>query len=190
MYVTPICGPLNYITPNHLLTKSLPALRLHSVIPVNARWCNKDTILPRGGGADGSSPILVQKGTQVNMALYQMHRDSAYYGDDAHEFKPERWEILKPGWSFIPFSGGPRLCVGRKCHSFFHFRALLLSLLKSFQERKYSESKGKNYQPFFTHRTTRPNRSNVHNVADFANLRIHSRGGRRTLEGEPVHYPE
>lgn len=67
---------------------------------------------------DGSSPILVPKGTQVYMAVYQMQRDRGHYGDDANEFKPERWENLKPGWSFVPFGGGPRLCVGRKCMLF------------------------------------------------------------------------
>lgn len=67
---------------------------------------------------DGSSPILVPKGTQVYMAVYQMHRDRDHYGDDAHEFKPERWENLKPGWSYVPFGGGPRICVGRKCMLF------------------------------------------------------------------------
>lgn len=64
---------------------------------------------------NGHSPILVPKGTQVYMAVYQMHRDRDHYGDDAHEFRPERWEKLKPGWSFEPFGGGPRLRVGRKC---------------------------------------------------------------------------
>ena len=95
-------------------SRTMLALRLRSVIPVNSRWCNKDTILPRGGGSDGSAPILVPKGSQVFMSMYHMHRDIDNFGEDAHAFKPERWETLKPGWSFAPFGGGPRLCIGRE----------------------------------------------------------------------------
>lgn len=44
-----------------------------------------------------------------------MHRDPAVYGNDVEEFRPERWDGLRPGWAFLPFSGGPRVCIGRKC---------------------------------------------------------------------------
>ena len=43
-----------------------------------------------------------------------MHRRKDIYGADAEEFNPERWETVRPGWSFLPFSGGPRMCLGRK----------------------------------------------------------------------------
>ena len=43
-----------------------------------------------------------------------MHRRTDYYGPDADEFKPERWEVLRPGWEYLPFNGGPRICIGRK----------------------------------------------------------------------------
>lgn len=41
------------------------ALRLYPVVPINAKFANKDTFLPRGGGADRQSPIFVQKGQMV-----------------------------------------------------------------------------------------------------------------------------
>ena len=43
-----------------------------------------------------------------------MHRRKDYYGEDADEFKPERWEKLRPGWEYLPFNGGPRICLGRE----------------------------------------------------------------------------
>lgn len=44
-----------------------------------------------------------------------MHRDKKIWGDDADMFRPERWEnIEKPGWTYIPFSAGPRVCPGRQ----------------------------------------------------------------------------
>lgn len=43
-----------------------------------------------------------------------MHRREEFFGSDAHEFRPERWESLRPGWEFLPFNGGPRICPGQK----------------------------------------------------------------------------
>lgn len=75
------------------------------------------TTLPTGGGEDGKSPILVRKGEAVGYCVYAMHRRTDLYGEDAHDFKPERWEndALKDiGWGYLPFNGGPRICLGRK----------------------------------------------------------------------------
>lgn len=43
-----------------------------------------------------------------------MHRRTDLYGPDAAEFKPERWESLRPGWEYLPFNGGPRICLGQQ----------------------------------------------------------------------------
>lgn len=44
-----------------------------------------------------------------------MHRRPDIYGTDAAKFRPERWlePGLRPGWAYIPFSGGPRVCIGQ-----------------------------------------------------------------------------
>ena len=91
-----------------------PALRLYPVVPSNARFSNKDTVLPRGGGPDGQAPIMVPKNAPVIYNVYAMHRRRDIYGEDSNEFKPERWETIRPGWAYLPFNGGPRICVGRK----------------------------------------------------------------------------
>ena len=90
-------------------------LRLFPPIPVNYRTATRDSILPLGGDADGMSPILVRKGWRVGYHTYTLHRSRSIYGSDADEFIAERWERkdLRPGWSFLPFSGGPRVCLGR-----------------------------------------------------------------------------
>lgn len=90
------------------------ALRLYPVVPTNIRMANKDTHLPVGGGPDGKSPIFVGKGMDVVYTTYSMHRLQSIYGLDAEEFRPERWEKLKPSWGYIPFNGGPRICVGQQ----------------------------------------------------------------------------
>lgn len=74
------------------------ALRYHPVVPSNLRTAVRDTILPLGGGPDGKSPLFVSKGSIVVYQIYLMHRRKDFYGDDADEFLPERWEKLRPGW--------------------------------------------------------------------------------------------
>ena len=46
--------------------------------------------------------------------IYAMHRDAHVFGPDPEEFVPERWNGLRPGWGYLPFNGGPRICIGRK----------------------------------------------------------------------------
>jgi cytochrome P450 len=91
------------------------SLRLHPPIPRNSREALKDTTLPVGGGPDGTAPILVPKGTQIGYQVFSMHRRKDVYGEDADEFIPERWteRNLRPGWAFLPFNGGPRICIGQ-----------------------------------------------------------------------------
>lgn len=67
-------------------------LRLHPVVPVNLRVAVRDTTLPRGGGPQGDKPIFVAKGQKINYAIFWTHRDKEYWGEDAEEFRPERWE--------------------------------------------------------------------------------------------------
>lgn len=93
-------------------------LRLYPVVPIEAKFANKDTFLPRGGGADGQSPIFVQKGQMIIWVLYSMHRRTDLWGADAAEFRPERWEGLLPGFNFLPFNGGPRICPGKSVFFF------------------------------------------------------------------------
>lgn len=88
------------------------SLRLHPVVPWNSRVALRDTILPVAGGKDGKSPVFVRKGTSVTYQVFSMHRRKDIFGEDADEFMPERWEGLRPGWGYLPFNGGPRICLG------------------------------------------------------------------------------
>ncbi|KAK8106965.1 uncharacterized protein PG998_008978 [Apiospora kogelbergensis] len=90
------------------------SLRIHPVVPMNDKVALVDTLLPRGGGPDGQAPLFVEKGSIVTWAVYALHRREDLYGADADEFRPERWETLRPGWEYLPFNGGPRICVGQQ----------------------------------------------------------------------------
>lgn len=90
-------------------------LRLYPSVPVNFRVSVRDTTLPLGGGSDGRSPVYVPKGTTCAYSVHCTHRMEDYYGKDALEFRPERWANLsKVGWAYVPFNGGPRICLGQQ----------------------------------------------------------------------------
>ncbi|KAL4918697.1 cytochrome P450 [Aspergillus aurantiobrunneus] len=89
-------------------------LRLLPPVPLNFRVAVKDTTLPVGGGPNGKSPIFVKKGQPILYSVYAMHRRKDLYGPDADSFRPERWENAKRGWEYLPFNGGPRICLGQQ----------------------------------------------------------------------------
>lgn len=58
---------------------------------------------------------MVPKKSLVLMSQYVMHRDSRYFTDPLR-FDPERWTAeareARPQFSYFPFGGGPRRCIG------------------------------------------------------------------------------
>ena len=89
-------------------------LRLHPVVPIDGRRALKDTTIPAGGGPNGDKPIYVRKGTHVDYSVYVMQRRKDLWGQDADEFRPDRWDGRKSGWEYLPFNGGPRICIGQQ----------------------------------------------------------------------------
>ena len=109
-------------TTHHILVQTLlqyssanpfSALRLHPVAPTDTRYAYRDTILPTGGGPSGTSPILLCQGQLVGASYHALHRRPEVWGPDAEAFRPERWETVRPGWNYLPFGGGPRICPGQ-----------------------------------------------------------------------------
>ncbi|KAH6606164.1 hypothetical protein Trco_005317 [Trichoderma cornu-damae] len=114
------------------------SLRLHPVIPTNGREASKDTTLPYGGGRDGNSPLLVKKGSLVMYNIYAMHRDARVFGPDPEEFVPERWNGLRPGWGYLPFNGGPRICIGQR-FALLETHYLVSRMVQTFDAMKASD---------------------------------------------------
>ncbi|VBB75887.1 Putative cytochrome P450 pisatin demethylase-like [Podospora comata] len=54
-------------------------------------------------------------GTVLSVPTYSVHHSKEIWGEDADQFNPDRWFSLtqRQKNAFIPFSHGPRACVGR-----------------------------------------------------------------------------
>jgi cytochrome P450 len=57
----------------------------------------------------------VEPGGTILMSQWVVHRDPRWY-DEPEQFRPERWadtaNSTRPKFSYFPFGGGPRICVG------------------------------------------------------------------------------
>ncbi|KAF2744728.1 cytochrome P450 [Sporormia fimetaria CBS 119925] len=73
-------------------------------------------VVPKSGRViDGT---FVPEGVDVTSHAYVVHRDKELYGDDAEDFRPERWlEDERRAAEFdaasFTFSIGPRVCIGK-----------------------------------------------------------------------------
>uniref|UniRef100_A0A0G4HQZ1 Cytochrome P450 n=1 Tax=Chromera velia CCMP2878 TaxID=1169474 RepID=A0A0G4HQZ1_9ALVE len=110
--------PSLHVTPDVLAsldrTRSVirEALRLWPPVPWLDRECTRDECL------DG---VTLPKGTHVALNVWAAARDRAVWGEDAEEFRPERLIAASEDestrvshYSMLPFSAGPRNCIGQK----------------------------------------------------------------------------
>ncbi|EON62070.1 benzoate 4-monooxygenase [Coniosporium apollinis CBS 100218] len=103
--------------PNFAMVRDLPYLdaviketmRIHSTSSLGL-----PRVVPPGPGIDVSGHHFPQA-TVLSVPAYTIHHSKEIWGPDADEFVPERWERIteKQKAAFIPFSYGPRACVGR-----------------------------------------------------------------------------
>lgn len=92
-------------------------LRLYPAVPLNFRFATKNTTLPKGGGPDGEDPVFIPKKGIIMYNVGALHRDPIHYGKDADVYRPERWSepsTRSLGWAYLPFNGGPRICLGQQ----------------------------------------------------------------------------
>jgi benzoate 4-monooxygenase len=104
--------------PGYDMVRNLPYLE--AVINETLRHHSTSGIgLPREIPADSQGIHLngyyFPPGTVLSVPTYTIHHSKEIWGADAYEFRPERWESITPRQknAFIPFSHGPRACVGR-----------------------------------------------------------------------------
>lgn len=104
-------GLRNNTTIQNILSETL---RFRPVFPAMGRFAVRDTVLPSGGGPNHDQPLPVPAGTFAIFNVWGIHVKKEIYGPDADEWKPERWNNIKPSTKeFAPFGQGPRACLGR-----------------------------------------------------------------------------
>lgn len=103
---------MTYLT--HTLNETL---RLYPAVPYNLRAALEDTTLP---GAPGQPDIAVLKDDVVLYSTFSMQRRPDLYPAVSDKFanpaifNPDRWDHWTPkAWTYVPFNGGPRICVGQ-----------------------------------------------------------------------------
>ncbi|KAK5168735.1 uncharacterized protein LTR77_006044 [Saxophila tyrrhenica] len=126
-------------------------LRLYPVVPYNVRVALNDTTLPRGGGKDGTEPIAITKDTPVGYSTLILHRREDIYPSPSAtfkhhlEFSPERWENWTPkSWTYIPFNGGPRICIGQQ----FALTEMAYTVVRILQRFERVESRDEEFPMF------------------------------------------
>ncbi|KAL1756817.1 cytochrome P450 [Schizophyllum commune] len=121
---------------------------LDAVCRETLRLARKDVVLPFSKpviGEDGRelSDVFLPAGTMVMIAVMNANRNKEIWGEDAGEWKPERWlaplpetvaEAHVPGiYSHsMTFLGGGRACIGFK-FSQLEMKAVLVELLDTFK---------------------------------------------------------
>ncbi|KAM7268726.1 hypothetical protein ACFE04_010892 [Oxalis oulophora] len=122
-------------------------LRLYPAVPWDPKVCFSDDTLP-----DGCS---VKKGEQIFFMPYAMGRMKYIWGEDAEEFKPERWLDenghfqMQSSFKFTAFQAGPRICLGKE-FAYRQMKIFSAVLVGSFKFKLRDEQEIVTYIPMLT----------------------------------------
>ncbi|KAF7726609.1 hypothetical protein EC973_008573 [Apophysomyces ossiformis] len=82
-------------------------LRMYSPVRSLTKYCQKDCVVPGG--------YLIKEGTSVSINTYAMHHNEKVYPNPSR-WDPDRWtpeeEQKRSRFAWLPFSNGPRACIG------------------------------------------------------------------------------
>jgi len=102
-------------------------LRLYPPVPVDGYEAIQDDVITTTSG----DKIYVKKGTFVAYSAWTTHRQE-YNFVDADKFNPDRFDSHVVPFSFVPFHGGPRVCLGQDM-AYIEAKILMTCLLSNFK---------------------------------------------------------
>ncbi|GBP32867.1 Cytochrome P450 4V2 [Eumeta japonica] len=101
------------------------SLRLFPPVPFIIRKILEEIELPSGR--------ILPAGCGVAISIWGVHRDPAHWGPDAEHFDPDRFSperfLLEHPCSYMPFSSGPRNCLGYR-YAMMSLKTVLATLLR------------------------------------------------------------
>lgn len=117
------------------------SMRLYPPVAFQRKSPIKPDVLPSGHKVEANSVIII--------FLFALGRMRAVWGEDATEFKPERWVSESgglrhaPSFKFLSFNAGPRTCPGKQ---------LAMTLMKTVLDKPFASfslpSSSKKAPPF------------------------------------------
>ncbi|KAJ7838268.1 cytochrome P450 [Mycena leptocephala] len=120
-------------------------LRVYAPVPALERIAMQDDVLPLSRpyidtAGNSHDTLIIPKGQIIHLPLLAVNTDKEIWGDDAAEFKPERWENVPRAASAIPsvwgnlftFFAGQNNCIGFR-FSVVETKALLFTLIRAFE---------------------------------------------------------
>ncbi|VAH72775.1 unnamed protein product [Triticum turgidum subsp. durum] len=122
-------------------------LRLYPAVPVDVKCCFSDDTLPDGHA--------VRRGDMVNYHPYTMGRMNFLWGDDAEEFRLERWHdddgvfVPESPYKFTAFQAGPRICLGKE-FAYRQMKIFAAVLLYFFRFEMWEHNSMVGYRPMLT----------------------------------------
>nr|QWK52417.1 cytochrome P450 96A3-2 [Isatis tinctoria] len=113
-------------------------LRLYPSVPFNHKSPAKPDVLPSGHRVDKNWKILIP--------IYALGRMKSVWGDDAEDFRPERWILAsgrvkhEPSYKFLAFNAGPRSCLGKKL-TFLQMKTVAVEIIRNYDIKVVEEHK-------------------------------------------------
>ncbi|CAG2165938.1 unnamed protein product [Oppiella nova] len=103
-------------------------LRLHTPVPQLVRVAARDYKL-------GDTGITIPKGMTVEVPIYAIHRSPKYY-PNPDQFEPDRFlqenKFNLIPYTYLPFGGGPRLCVGMR-FAFLMIKVAMVMIIRKYR---------------------------------------------------------
>ncbi|KAF7364387.1 hypothetical protein MSAN_01099400 [Mycena sanguinolenta] len=115
-------------------------MRVHAPVINTQRMAVEDDIMPPGQTLYRPARKLTRQSTRIHIPILAINTDKEIWGEDASEFRPERWEKVPDSANAIPgvwanlltFFAGPHNCIGFR-FSLVEIKALLFTLVRAFE---------------------------------------------------------
>ncbi|CAG9825078.1 unnamed protein product [Phaedon cochleariae] len=102
------------------------SLRLYPSVPFIGRTLEEDTLI---------NGYLLPRRVHVNVHIFDIHRNEKYWPEpdrfDPDRFLPENC-VDRHTFAYVPFSAGPRNCIGQK-FAILEMKAVLCGILRNFE---------------------------------------------------------